>query len=134
MPRKPVAEIYISIGFHKHGKTEMHRDLLRHLETADARFDFVPGTPGLVMVVFAMPGYDVVFKVIRDEFPAAKSVTRSGVMEKYRLVFRHDRAGRLVEAQEFEHLRFDRERFAPGLVDELDRACGRHVAVGADTV
>jgi isocitrate dehydrogenase kinase/phosphatase len=134
MPRKPVAEIFTSIGFHKHGKTQLYRDLLRFLDTSDARFDFVPGTPGLVMVVFAMPGYDVVFKVIRDEFPAAKTVTRAVVMERYRMVFRHDRAGRLVEAQEFEHLRFDRSRFAGGLVEELERACGRHVAVDADTV
>jgi isocitrate dehydrogenase kinase/phosphatase len=134
MPRKPRAEIYIAVGFHKHGKTELYRDLLRFLAETDARFDVVPGTPGLVMVVFAMTGYDVVFKVIRDEFPAGKSVTRSGVMEKYRLVFRHDRAGRLVEAQEFEHLRFDRSRFAPGLIEELRRSCGRHVAVGPDTV
>jgi isocitrate dehydrogenase kinase/phosphatase len=134
MPAKPVAELYISIGFHKHGKTELYRDLLHFLTTSDARFDTVPGTPGLVMVVFAMAGYDVVFKVIRDEFPVAKTVTRSSVMEKYRLVFRHDRAGRLVEAQEFEHLRFDRSRFAPALVEELERACGRHVAVDADAV
>jgi len=134
MPRKPRAEIYIAIGSHKHGKTELYRDLLRFLASSDASFDVVPGTPGLVMVVFAMPGYDVVFKVIRDEFPAAKPVTRAGVMEKYRLVFRHDRAGRLVEAQEFEHLRFDRARFAPALVEELERSCGRHVAVTDDTV
>jgi isocitrate dehydrogenase kinase/phosphatase len=134
MPRKPVAEIYIAIGFHKHGKTELYRDLLQHLGATDRRFDFVPGTPGLVMVVFGMPGYDVVFKVIRDEIPAAKTVTRASVMQKYRLVFRHDRAGRLVEAQEFEHLRFDRERFTPELVDELRRACGRHVAVTEDAV
>jgi isocitrate dehydrogenase kinase/phosphatase len=134
MPRKPLAEIYIAIGFHKHGKTELYRDLLRHLSTTDGRFDFVPGTPGLVMVVFGMPGYDVVFKIIRDEIPAAKTVTRSSVMQKYRLVFRHDRAGRLVEAQEFEHLRFDRDRFTEELADELGRACGRHVAVTQDAV
>jgi isocitrate dehydrogenase kinase/phosphatase len=134
MPRKPVAEIFIAIGFHKHGKTELYRDLLRHLATTDGRFDFVPGTPGLVMVVFGMPGYDVVFKIIRDEIPAAKTVTRASVMQKYRLVFRHDRAGRLVEAQEFEHLRFDRRRFTPELVEELRRACGRHVAVTEDAV
>lgn len=134
MPRKPVSELYTAIGFHKHGKTQLYRDLLAFLAASEARFDRVPGTPGLVMVVFAMPGYDVVFKVIRDEFPSTKTVTRSGVMEKYRLVFRHDRAGRLVEAQEFEHLRFDRSRFAPALVDELAHACGRHVAVDRDTV
>ncbi len=134
MPRKPLAEVYVSIGFHKHGKTELYRDLLRHLETSDGVFDVAPGTPGLVMVVFAMPGYDVVFKVIRDTFPASKVVTREAVMRNYRLVFRHDRAGRLVEAQEFEHLRFERARFAPALLEELRRECGRHVAIGAGDV
>ena len=32
-------------------------------------------------------------------------------MRRYRLVFEHDRAGRLVEAHEFEHLRIARNRF-----------------------
>ncbi|MBI4673761.1 MAG: bifunctional isocitrate dehydrogenase kinase/phosphatase [Chloroflexi bacterium] len=30
-PRKRAAELYISIGYHKHGKTELYRDLLKHL-------------------------------------------------------------------------------------------------------
>jgi isocitrate dehydrogenase kinase/phosphatase len=34
-------------------------------------------------------------------------------------VFRHDRAGRLVDAQEFKRLRLPRGRFMPALVDEL---------------
>lgn len=128
MPKKRVAELYISIGFHKHGKTELYRDLLHHLRSTDERFELARGTPGLVMVVFTMPGYDVVFKVIRDRVPGTKTVTRGEVMRKYRLVFRHDRAGRLVEAQEFEHLRFDRHRFAPQLLEELRREAGRTVA------
>jgi isocitrate dehydrogenase kinase/phosphatase len=40
-------------------------------------------------------------------------------MAKYDLVFKHDRAGRLVDAQEFEHLKFNRSRFAPELLDQL---------------
>ena len=134
MPRKPVAELYIAIGYHKHGKTELYRDLLAHLASSDDRFEFPPGTPGLVMVVFGVPGYDVVFKVIRDEFPAMKTVTREAIRRNYRLVFRHDRAGRLVEAQEFEHLKFDRARFAPELLTELERSASRNVAVTNDTV
>lgn len=134
MPRKPLAELYIAIGYLKHGKTELHRDLLAYLESSDERFDFPPGTPGLVMVVFGMPGYDVVFKVIRDEFPAMKTVTREGIRRNYRLVFRHDRAGRLVEAQEFEHLKFARDRFTPALLDELQRSAGRNVEVVRDDV
>src|SRR5581483_1820488 len=107
MPRKSLAELYIALGYHKHGKTELFRDLLRHLRTTDGKFDIAPGTPGMVMVVFTLEGYDVVFKVIRDHFPAIKPVTPQSIKESYRLVFRHDRAGRLVEAQEFEHLEFD---------------------------
>lgn len=134
LPQKRIAELYIAVGFHKHGKTELYRDLLRHLRSTDERFALAPGTPGLIMVVFAMPGFDLVFKVIRDRFPATKSVTRRGVMRQYRLVFRHDRAGRLVEAQEFEHLKFDRGRFAPKLLEELEREASRAVDVGPDSV
>jgi len=134
MPKKRIAELYIAIGYHKHGKTELYRDLLRHLRSTDERFELAPGTPGLVMVVFTMPGYDVVFKVIRDEFPSTKSVTRLGVRRKYHLVFRHDRAGRLVEAQEFEHLKFDRHRFDPDLLEELRERASRTVVVSSDAV
>src|SRR5207253_2620035 len=37
------------------------------------------------------------------------------------------RAGRLVEAQEFEHLKFDAARFAPELVEEFRRQADRTV-------
>ncbi len=134
MPRKPIAELYIALGHHKHGKTELYRDLLRHLRETGERFQLAPGTPGMVMVVFTMPGHDVVFKVIRDRFPAIKPTTPNSIRQSYRLVFRHDRAGRLVEAQEFEHLRFDRARFAPELIDEFLRDADRTVAVGPDGV
>lgn len=134
MPRKPVAEIYIALGHHKHGKTELYRDLLRQLRKSDERFIFAPGIPGMVMVVFTMPGYDVVFKVIRNRFPAIKPITPQDVRDKYRLVFRHDRAGRLVEAQEFEHFEFERSRFAPDLVAEFARDAGQTVGVTDDAV
>jgi len=118
LPRKPVAELYIALGYHKHGKTLLYRDLLWRLAQTDERFEQAPGTPGMVMLVFTMREYDVVFKVIRDHFPAVKPTTPTAVRSNYRLVFRHDRAGRLVEAQEFEHLKFDRDRFAPDLLGD----------------
>ena len=40
-------------------------------------------------------------------------------MAKYQLVFKHDRAGRLVDAQEFRRLRFPKDLFEPELLDEL---------------
>ena len=134
MPRKRIAELYIAIGYHKHGKTELYRDLLAHLRITEERFDLARGTPGLVMIVFTMLGYDVVFKIIRDRFPESKSVTKGQVMRQYRLVFRHDRAGRLVEAQEFEHLKFDRSRFTDRLVAELERDAKGSVTVSDDAV
>lgn len=129
MPRKPRAELYASIGFHKHGKTELYRDVMRHLEDTTERFERAPGVAGTVMIVFTMPGYLFVFKVIRDRFPPTKRATRQSVMDRYRLVFRHDRAGRLIDAHEFEHLRLPRDRFTPELLEELAGEAGRLVSV-----
>jgi isocitrate dehydrogenase kinase/phosphatase len=134
MPRKPVAELYIALGYHKHGKTELYRDLLRRLRSGDDLLERAPGTPGMVMVVFTMPMYDVVFKVIRDHFPAIKPVTPATVRDNYRLVFRHDRAGRLVEAQEFEHLKFDLARVATDLLQEFRKDADRTVSVADSEV
>jgi isocitrate dehydrogenase kinase/phosphatase len=127
MPRKRRAEIYTSLGYNKHGKTELYRELRRHLAVSGDRFEMARGVPGLVMVVFTVPGFDVVFKLIRDRFGEPKKMTRDHVVNRYRLVFRHDRAGRLVDAQEFEHLEFDADRFEPTLLNMLTEACSRVV-------
>lgn len=134
MPRKRRAELFISLGFNKHGKTELFRELMEHLRSSDDRFEMAAGVPGLVMVVFTLPGFDVVFKVIRDRFGAPKQITRDRVMNRYRLVFRHDRAGRLVDAQEYEHLSFAADRFDPELLDQLLEACARTVVRDGDTI
>ena len=134
LPQKRVSELYTVIGRHKHGKTELYRELLHRLE--QTRESFVParGDKGLVMVVFTLPSLDVAFKVIRDAFAPPKNTTRAEVKNKYALVFRQDRAGRLVDAQEFEHLAFDRSRFAPELLEELLSSCGENVSVTANQV
>ncbi len=119
LPRKPVSELFTVLGRARQGKTERYREIMRHLADTPDRFVQAPGERGLVMVCFTLPSFDVVFKVIRDRFPYPKSVLREEVMEKYRLVFRHDRAGRLVDAQEFRRLRFPQALFAPELLAEL---------------
>ena len=134
MPKKPIAELYIAIGHHKHGKTELYRDLLRHLRESEDVFVFAPGIHGMVMIVFTLPGYDVVIKVIRDHFPAVKPMTPKDVRRTYRMVFRSERAGRLVEAQEFEHLKFDRRRFAPELIEEFRHDTDETVEVTPELV
>jgi isocitrate dehydrogenase kinase/phosphatase len=134
LPRKPVGELYDAIGHPRHGKTELHRALLDHLQHSDDRFETAPGQRGMVMLVFALPAYDLVFKIIRDDFPPPKAVTRRQVMRKYDIVFRHDRAGRLVDAREFEHLEFDRGRFAPEVLDELREEARKSTEVTDDKV
>jgi isocitrate dehydrogenase kinase/phosphatase len=134
MPAKRVSELYISLGFNKHGKTEMYREISRHIAETGESFAPTRGDPGLVMTVFTLPGLEVVFKVIKDEFLPPKQTTRREVMDKYRHVFRHDRAGRLVDAQEFEHLSFPAERFSAAVLAELRRDCPRHAQVDGAAV
>ena len=134
IPLKRRAELYIAIGFNKHGKTELYRDLLRHLEHSTDQFEIARGEKGMVMTVFTLPSYDMVFKIIKDRIDPPKTVTRQEVIERYDLVFKHDRAGRLVDAQEFEHLTFERNRFSDALLAELAVVAPKAVVVSDDTV
>ncbi len=134
MPKKPVGELYNALGFNKHGKTELYRGLLRHLAASDDRFVEAPGARGMVMLVFTLPSYDVVFKVIRDSFAPPKTASRGDVLDKYRLVFRHTRAGRLADVQEFEHLSFPVARFDPALLGALLKSAAETVEVRGDEV
>jgi isocitrate dehydrogenase kinase/phosphatase len=134
MPLKQVNELYTSIGYNKHGKTELYRGLLRHLEEPDARFAFVEGDEGMVMAVFTLPSFNVVFKVIKDCFGAPKNTTRQAVMEKYHFVFVRDRVGRLADAQEFEHLEFPRRCFPDDLLTYLLGVASGTVRVEGDRV
>jgi isocitrate dehydrogenase kinase/phosphatase len=129
MPHRKPAELFTTIGYNKHGKTERYRDLRAFIESSGATFEHARGIRGMVMIVFTFPGYDAVFKVIRDRFPYPKQTTRRQVMSKYRLVFRHDRAGRLIDAHEFEHLRFAAARFDEQLLAELQTEAAKSVTV-----
>ena len=119
IPRKPVSELFTVLGRARQGKTERYRELMQHLNSTQDRFVHAPGERGLVMVCFTLASFDVVFKIIRDKFPFPKNVLREEVMAKYQLVFKHDRAGRLVDAQEFKRLRFPKALFEPALLQEL---------------
>ena len=134
MPRKRLIDLYNAIGFHRHGKTEFYRDFVAHLRTSRDRFVAAEGTRGMVMLVFTLPSYDVVFKLIKDRFDFPKDTSRSEVMRCYRFVFEHDRAGRLVEAHEFEHLRIARDRFDPALLEDLRRDAAETVRFEGDDV
>jgi isocitrate dehydrogenase kinase/phosphatase len=124
MPHKPVDELYTVLGRARQGKSERYFALQRHLDSSIDAFVHAPGERGLVMIVFTLPSHDLVFKVIRDRFGPPKNTTRAEVMERYQFVFRHDRAGRLVDAQEFRRLRLPRARFMPVLAEELLQEAG----------
>jgi isocitrate dehydrogenase kinase/phosphatase len=134
MPLKSVHELYTAIGYNKHGKTELYRSLMQHLEEPDARFAFAEGDEGMVMAVFTLPSFNVVFKIIKDSFGAPKNATRRGVMAKYHFVFVRDRVGRLADAQEFEHLEFPRRCFPDDLLAYLLREAGASVRAEGDRV
>ena len=50
MPQKGAAEIYNSIGFNKHGKTEFYRDIIRHMKQSDDLYVIAPGIKGMVKI------------------------------------------------------------------------------------
>jgi isocitrate dehydrogenase kinase/phosphatase len=135
MPLKQIYELYTAIGHNKHGKTELYRGLMQHLEEeSEARFAFVEGDEGMVMAVFTLPSFNVVFKIIKDSFGAPKNTTRRAVMAKYQFVFVRDRVGRLADAQEFEHLEFPRRCFPEELLNYLLKVAGSTVRVEAERV
>lgn len=132
LPRKPLAELFTVLGRARQGKTETYRTFFRHLQNSRDLLIEAPGDRGMVMAVFTLPSFDVVFKVIRDRFAYPKTVVRKDVLDKYYLVFRHDRAGRLVDAQEFKMLRFPRTRFDPALLEHLLETAAQTVFVDGD--
>ena len=119
LPKKPIDELYTVLGRLRQGKTERHRIFTEHLSNTKDKFVHAEGEVGLVMIVFTLPSYNLVFKVIRDTFGAPKTISREDVISKYKLVSKHDRAGRLIDTQEFLNLKFPINRFSTELSKEL---------------
>jgi len=134
MPRKPRSEIYSALGLHKQGKNLFYRDFLYHLRHSSDRFRAAPGIAGMVMLVFDLPSFPYVFKVIKDVFPPQKETTREQVQAKYLLVKTHDRVGRMADTLEYSNVAFPRQRFEPALIDELRRDCPRLLEEAGDTL
>jgi isocitrate dehydrogenase kinase/phosphatase len=129
MPRKPRAEIYNALGLAKQGKTLFYRDFLHHMRHSSDRLRTAPGIKGMVMLVFDLPSFPFVFKVIKDRFPHQKDTTREQVKGKYQLVKHHDRVGRMADTLEFSLVAFPRERFDDALVAELLRDAPSQVEI-----
>ena len=123
MPRKPRSEIYSALGLQKQGKNLFYRDFLNHLRHSSDKFRIAPGIKGMVMLVFDLPSYPFVFKVIKDFYPPQKDTTREQIQSKYLLVKQHDRVGRMADTLEYTRVAFPRHRFEDELVAELRHFC-----------
>lgn len=121
MPRKPRAELYNALGLAKQGKTLFYRDFLHHLRHSSDAFRIAPGIKGMVMLVFDLPSFPYVFKLIKDRFPHAKDTSREQVQGKYHLVKQHDRVGRMADTLEYSLVAFPLARFDPALIAEIQQ-------------
>jgi isocitrate dehydrogenase kinase/phosphatase len=121
MPRMPRAEIYNALGLAKQGKTLFYRDFLYHLRHSTDKFRSAPGIKGMVMLVFDLPSFPYVFKVIKDYYPPQKDTTREQIKSKYLLVKQHDRVGRMADTQEYSEVAFPRARFDDALIAEIEK-------------
>jgi len=117
LPNKPKSEIYTMLGLQKQGKTLFYRDMLNHLRHSTDRFKLADGIKGLVMLVFTLPSFPYVFKIIKDK--RSKDVSREFIMSKYQLVKVHDRVGRMADTWEYSNVAFPRSRFESSLIDEI---------------
>lgn len=119
LPQKPRSEIYTILGLQKHGKNLFYRDFLHHLRYSSDQLQIAPGIHGLVMLVFALPSFPYVFKVIKDHFPSTKETTKELVKEKYLLVKNHDRVGRMADTLEYSNVTFPRNRITEELLAKI---------------
>ncbi|MBY0433631.1 MAG: bifunctional isocitrate dehydrogenase kinase/phosphatase [Cyclobacteriaceae bacterium] len=119
MPSKSKSQLCLNLGYQDWGKCQVYRSLLQHIQHTREKFDFAPGIPGLVMIVFTLPTHDIVIKLVRDTPRPPKDTDLSEVLEKYRMVARHDRVGRLADAQYFPKLTLPVDSFGDALLNEL---------------
>jgi isocitrate dehydrogenase kinase/phosphatase len=134
MPRKPRAELYMAVGLAKQGKTLFYRDLHYHLKHSTDRFTAAPGIKGMVMLVFTLPSFPYVFKLIRDRFAPPKDIDRQTVLDKYLMVKLHDRVGRMADTLEYSLVALPLDRFEKGLLQELLSECASTVELDGDQV
>ncbi|MGE0875262.1 MAG: bifunctional isocitrate dehydrogenase kinase/phosphatase [Burkholderiales bacterium] len=134
MPGKPRAEMYMAVGLAKQGKTMFYRDLFYHLKHSSDNFTTAPGIRGMVMLVFTLPSFPYVFKVIRDRFAPPKDIDRQVVKDKYQLVKMHDRVGRLADTLEYSLVALPLERFAPELLAELQAEAASGIEIEGGSI
>lgn len=121
MPRKSPVDLYAMLGLQKQAKTLFYRQLQHHLRHSRDNFQIAPGVRGMVMLVFSLPSFEFVFKMIKDKFDPPKTSTEAEVREKYQLVKNHDRVGRLADTLEYSNVAIPLNRIEPSLMEQLQK-------------
>lgn len=129
MPSKQKAQLYINLGYQEHGKELLLLDMYTHWAKNKEKFEYPLGIKGTVMMVFTLPSQDSVFKILRDNFGFNKDVSHEEVMQKYKFIALHDRAGRLVDTQYFARLAFPISAFNQDLLSDLTKNGGKSVKI-----
>ena len=123
MPRESPVDLYAMLGLQKQAKTLFYRQLQHHLRHSRDNFQVAPGVRGMVMLVFCLPSFPFVFKMIKDRFDPPKTTTEREVREKYLLVKNHDRVGRLADTLEYSNVAIPTHRIEPQLLEQLRELC-----------
>ncbi len=134
LPSKPPWELYAMLGFGKASKALFYRDFLHHLRHSTDPLTLAPGTAGLVMIVFTLPSFPYVFKAIRDHAKPPKDVDRAMVKDRYRLVKKADRAGRMADTLEYADVALPKSRISPALLEELRREVPTQLSEDGDSI
>ena len=134
LPNKPRSELYIMLGLGKQGKTMFFRDFIYHLHHSEDKFIMAPGIRGLVMLVFTLPSYPYVFKIIKDVFGASKNMDRATVKKKFMMVKQVDRVGRMADTLEFSNVAFPLKRFDDEVLAELLKLAPTCFEVNGETL
>lgn len=132
MPGKSSVDLYAMLGLQKQAKTLFYRELQYHLRHSQDNFQIAPGVPGMVMLVFTLPSFQFVFKLIKDRFDPPKTASREEVRQKYQLVKYHDRVGRLADTLEYSKVAISLDRIEPELLSELRRCAAGSIEETGD--
>ena len=132
MPRKSPVDLYAMLGLQKQAKTLFYRQLQHHLRHSRDNFQVAPGVRGMVMLVFTLPSFQFVFKMIKDRFDPPKTSTEAEVRAKYQLVKNHDRVGRLADTLEYSKVAIPLDRIDPPLMKQLQEDAAGSIEIDGD--
>ena len=134
MPGKSPVDLYAMLGLQKQAKTLLYREMQYHLTHSQDNFQIAPGVRGMVMLVFTLPSFPFVFKLIRDHFDPPKTSSREDVRGKYQLVKFHDRVGRMADTLEYSNVAIPLDRIDPALMDELYATAESSIEIVGDNM